>query len=132
MYVESQTELETAFSAGWVQTEVAWENGALDPENLTEFVRFSVQYGDAALICLGVRTARVTGVVFAQIFVRPGVGMSRAMELADGVVAIFNVNKIGRHTMTTAPSVQKFPAEQSGWIQVQVATDFYFDEDPPS
>lgn len=130
MFGDSQTTLETFFGSNWATTQVAWENEPFSSTIVDEYVRFSVQFDESYLAALGTRCHRILGAIAVQVFVRPGVGSARAMQLADAAAALFTNVVVSLHHFTT-PRIVKLPAVEPEWYQVQVISDFYIDKELP-
>lgn len=127
MYSASQEDLETHFQTNFTSTPVEFENAPLDISTLTEYVRHVIRFGAGKVTSLSGGCFRYQGAVIVQIFVKPGVGLARPMELADTISGLYRAAVIGGH-MFGVPEVTKHPAGGQGWVQVQVYCPFYFEE----
>lgn len=127
MYSGSQEDLETHFQTNFTSTPVEFENAPLDISNISEYVRHAVRFGSGKVTSLSGACFRYQGAVIVQIFVKPGIGLARPMELADTISGLYRAAVIGGH-MFGVPEVTKHPAGGSGWVQVQVYCPFYFEE----
>ena len=127
MFSDSQTSLETHFQTNYTATGIEFENVPLDISGLAEYVRHSVRFGSGKPTSIGGNCYRYVGAVIVQIFVKPGVGIARPMELADTVSGLYRSAVVGGH-MFGVPEVTKHPSGGLGWMHVQVYCPFYFEE----
>lgn len=130
-YASVQTALETYFKANWSSTQVEYENDSLDTDSLDEWVRFSIQFGDGIPMELGNKAFRYFGVVFVQIFNRPGVGNARMLLLGDLASNLFRVSLSVPPIRFEVPSLIKIPKVDAGFVQTQLSCSFYFEEIVP-
>lgn len=79
-----------AFRAAWsTTTEIAWDNVPFDAESRAEFVRFSLQHTGGDLVELTGSMFRRTAILFVQVFVKSMTGKSRALQLAEQAMGVF-------------------------------------------
>lgn len=89
-----------------------------------EWLRVCVQNAKGKRITLGNNPVyRYYGVCFVQIFVKPGTGSGRALEIADSITPIIR-DKLIHGVQFFVPNVIRI-GEYNGWYQVNVLTDFY-------
>lgn len=128
-FSSKQTAIETYFKNQWGSTtQIEYENDAWNPDLYDEYVRFSIQFGDAVAMELGNKAFRYFGVVFVQIFVRPAVGNARMLTLADTASGLFRTTLSVTGVKFLVPRITKFPNSAGGWVQTQLACNFYFEE----
>lgn len=126
MFNTSQTALETHFQTNFTETVVEFENEVLNTADLAEFTRFNVKYAVGKATSLGGKCYRYTGAVIIQVFVRPGIGISRSIDITDTISALYRNQVISEHFFGV-PMITKVASEPT-WSQVQVYCEFYFED----
>lgn len=131
-YAEIQKSIEQYFSTNWTETAKTFENAPFDSEIYNEFSRLSVRFGTIERRSLGISCFRVPGVAIIQLFVRPGIGINRLVELSDTATALFMntaipMDSTGDYIQFNTASLNKMAAEYNGWIQANVSITFYHD-----
>lgn len=128
MFGAKQTAIEEFFQDGLSSHQLVFENmGGVSPELFDEYLRLTVQFGDSYRMQIGGQAYRHPGLVMVQVMVKEGVGVSRAMVLADEVKDLF-LEAVHEGINFQVPYVTKQPVSEEGWFQVQVSVPFYFDE----
>lgn len=127
MFNSVQTSLETFFKNNWSHTAIVYENTPLNSELYTEFVRLAVMFASAAPSSIGNRCYRYWGNFTIQIFVKPGSGSARILQLTDYVSSLLRSQTVNSIVLGV-PVVVKIPQQEASWVQVNVLTDFYFEE----
>ncbi len=80
----------TAFRTAWGgTTPIAWDNVPFDSESRTEFARLSLQHISGELVELAGSMFRRQAVLFVQVFTAANAGKSRALQLGEQAMAIF-------------------------------------------
>jgi hypothetical protein len=131
-YEEVQSTLETYFKGLWTSTPLTFENVFFDSSEVSEFARFSVQFGESAQRALGGNCYRIIGVAFLQIFIKPNIGTFRLTELADiaaGHLANKRVALGSGFIHLWLPSLAKSTAARDGWVMGNLSCPFYFDSE---
>lgn len=122
-YLEEKLAIEGFFQANWTETEYVFENG--ESPAASEWVRFSIQNGDAFQASLGDNPAfRYPGVVFVQIFTLKDTGSGRALEIADAADLLFKLAVVDG-IVFKVPQIRKVNAQDTEWYQVNVSIEFY-------
>jgi hypothetical protein len=123
-YLQEKNAIENHFTTAWGSTTpIVFENGEA-PQDAVEWVRLSIQNGDAYQASLGDNPVfRHPGIVFVQIFTPKDDGSGRAIELADIVDGIFR-NAVFSGIRFRVPQLNKVPSD-SEWYQLNVSTEFY-------
>lgn len=124
--------LAESFNTYWAgETSVAWDNKTFRPDDVEEYVRFSVQHtpgasGPAGLEAGSAKRYRRLGFVFVQVFTKAGSGRARSDALVDKALKFFEVQAPPAGVAFQDPS----PAEvgrDGGWFQVNVSSGFQYD-----
>lgn len=129
MFKEKQAALEQHVKDNFSIAFLAYENTpAPNPDLVDEWARVAVLWGDSNRMQLGQPGAyRHPGLLAVQIFLKEGIGVDRAVALADAVSAALRDQVVSGINLLV-PRVQKSTVVDKGWFQLQVATPFYFDE----
>lgn len=82
--------INAAFATAWgATTDIAWDNVPFNMETADEFVRVSLQHVSGDAIELTGKLFRRTAVLFVQIFTAANAGKTRALQLGELALAIF-------------------------------------------
>jgi hypothetical protein len=129
VFREKQASLELYVKNNFDVAFLAFENTpSPNPEIISEWARIAVLFGDSNRMQLGQPGGyRHPGVLTVQVFIREGVGIDRGVELADTVAVALRDHVVDGVNLLV-PKINKIPFADKGWVQVQVATPFYFDE----
>lgn len=124
-YLAEKLAIEAYIQANWVSPPlITYENVGLNTAAPTEWVRITIQNGDAFQASMGDNPAfRYIGVLFFQIFLKPDAGSGRALELADTISTLFRAQTISGMTFRV-PQVQKVDSDAE-WYQVNVSIEFF-------
>lgn len=127
--------IETRFNTQWPlqfapdpALPIAWQNVHYDPVPGTNFVRFSVLFGQSVVAGLSGNTQlyRMPGTIIVQIFVGHDVGLRDVEGYADKVRAVF-INKTFSGVRCRDVEVAHLgPSEM--WHQTNVSIPFEYDE----
>lgn len=118
--------IETRFGDQFSATpNIAWPNTEFDPREVSEWVRFSTNYGQSDLSGTSpdTRFYRRSGVIFVQIFVNVNIGQKRALEIADEVESIWS--GWSANGVVIQDTIIEPVGEDDGWYQVNVSAAFY-------
>ena len=132
-YAASQLALESHFNTNWgATTPIAWQDVKpdFDAGNTSEWVLFSVLYGEAYQASLGLAPSnfhRFTGIVTVQVYTVLDIGSKTALEYADLVVAMFTGNIIGTINKMGTAEVNIIGDDGFNRYQVNVSCPFYYD-----
>lgn len=129
-----QTLIESYLQDNWTANTLIFENQPVNTELYEEWSRCTIQFGDTNRKSLGNSFYRTSGVLFFDVYVRPGVGSNRAVELIDTAVNLLRDKSLsptspdGTPTVHfLEPAVMKSYGEKTGWVSTQLAYSFYFD-----
>lgn len=120
-------------AAEWTDTPVAYPAMQFTPPAAGPWARLTVQWGDAFMRTLdGGNTVR--GVLFFDVFTKPGVGEGDGLALASKARGMFNRRDVPVAWPATgsvlfeAASGPRTDDGREGWLQHQVRVPFSFDE----
>jgi len=126
-FLTAKIELEQYFAANYSGTPVEYENAPLsDFSNLTEWVRFITTSASASQMSFGLVAYRYTGVIAAQIFIKPDIGSRRAYEISDLISNVFKSKVIGSYVFKVPEAI--VVGESEGWYQVNLIIPFWRQE----
>lgn len=131
-YEDVQTRLETHVKTLWTATALTFENVNFDPTSVSEFARFTVQFGEPSQRALGGSCYRIIGVAFLQIFIKPNIGTFRLVELADIASTMFANQRLplgAGYIHLWLPSLAKSTNARDGWVMGNLSCPFYFDSE---
>lgn len=124
-YEAEKLAIEAFLGANWPEaTPLVYENVSMNDTTVLEWIRVSIQNGDAFQASMGDNPAfRYIGVLFFQIFLKPDTGSGRASQLADVITTLFRAKTISGLTFRV-PQVNKVNSK-SEWYQTNVSIDFF-------
>ena len=136
-YAAVKQSVEVFFLTNWVSTPnntIQFDAAPFNSEPFTEYVQFTIQFGDMIRTSLASRCFRQFGMVMVSIKVRPGTGAHRKLVLA-GAAAILLNNAVVRPVAPLVAPAAKFresslydeSVERDGWVMAQVSCPFYYD-----
>lgn len=131
-YAEVQVSLETFVKANWLQTSIAFNNVPLVTENLAEFIRCDVAFGEAEQRCLPAGNYRQFGLLILSSFVRPNKGTYRLLQIAQELATLVRSTIIPATVDAPAiqlvvPSITNDYKARDNWVMAQVSCPFYYD-----
>ena len=95
-----------------------------------EWLRFYVRHGKAEQLEVNTRASQNLGRVLVLIFVPLGTGTTRAHQIADAVVGLFQVQSIGGAHFQAAEEPGLGATPDNKWFQVTVSIPFWFEHNP--
>mgnify|MGYP003635785188 CR=1 FL=1 len=116
------------FSAAEPTVEIAYPNVQYEPTKGTNWVRFTINWGQQDPASIGAlnNRYRTTGVITVQIFAAQGEGPVAALGIADNVVATLRGTTISG-IRTKGTRLQNIGGDD-GWFQINAITPFEYDE----
>lgn len=129
--------LEQWIAAEWAagpNTQIQYDNVAIDIANLTEYMQFTVRFGEAIKRSLPVGCYRQFGIILFSAKTKPDRGSARKLQLATLAAEILLNAVVTPVTPLVAPTVNlREPdlfddtRERDGWVMAQVSCPFYYD-----
>ena len=133
-YSEVQQSIEEFVKNSWTYTEVHYENVPFNSELFEEFVELFVLFGTSQKRSLASKCYRQPGLLLMNVKVKPGIGTTRALELANSAADMMASTVVTATLPLVAPTVNlkdptlyKSNSEELGWIKYQVSCPFYYD-----
>ena len=129
---EVQNLIVQRFDSQWYETEVEYANTRIDKDNLSEWVKLSIQFSPSIRIGFS-KAALRRGTIYVQSFTKIGIAQGRAIELAEKVAAVFvdwdieGLN-LSQHDITILgeKATMGITTTETNWFQVNCAIDFSF------
>ena len=97
---------EEDFQSRWSTTAIQFDTVGFNPQALTEYVAFSVKFGDATKRSLPVGCYRVPGLLIVSAFTKPGKGSVRKLQVATALAEMY-LNAVIRPTSPLVARVVK-------------------------
>jgi len=128
-------QFQTQFHASESGVPVAFDNinglyesdGSIISSTEDPYVALNIRPGNSQQASIGKRTWRNPGSIIVQVFVPEGTGDVRANEIAEAVAGALRGQTVdGVRFAATSPP--QFVAQDGGWWQTNVVTQFEYDE----
>lgn len=133
-YDVTQQSIEEFVKANWTHTEIQWDNVAFNSELFNEFLRCNIVFGEGSARTITQGCYRQVGLLMLSVFVRPGEGSARKLQLAAAAADMVRKQAIAATLPLVAPVVKmQVPdlfndnKERDGWVMAQVSCPFYYD-----
>jgi len=131
-FKESQASIEKYLGDHWSGNNIVFENEPLEADLYDEYASVVVAFGGTDKRAIE-NCYKVIGLLIVTVNVRPGVGISRALELANTLSPLLASYELPADPSLSAPVVQfvapslsKVQRPPPGWVQAQVSCPFYY------
>jgi hypothetical protein len=115
----------------WTKTPISWPNFPFDATDVSEFVKFNTQHGEAAKIEVGPSgMSRYPGVLFLGINIETGKGRGAALGYADDLADLFEREQIEGVKVLDAQPNAVGKSDDGSWYQFNMNFGFRWDERP--
>ncbi len=120
--------MDTQWTALYPSIDVFYQNTGQKASDGTTYLSLDILYGEAERKNIGVsyRNHRLKGFINVNVFVPRNTGSRTALGYADSVAGIFRDQNFDGVTCLS-PSVRELDQNKS-WLQVNIRTEFWFDE----
>jgi Bacteriophage related domain of unknown function len=123
------------FATAWgTTTQVQYDNTPLEVSNLTEYVQFTIRFGESIKRSLPQGCYRQFGLVIVTVKVKPDQASQRKLNLATAAAELLLNETVQPVSPLVAPSVRMREPdlfddtrERDGWVMAQVSCPFYYD-----
>ena len=98
-----------------------------DVNTLDKFIKLTISSAGTTQIDVGGNADRYTGIITIGIFIKANKGTNLARKIADDLKHIFHRRSFDGILCRTT-DIEYFPDNTDGWYQVNMNTEFYYDE----
>lgn len=136
MREEARKVITALIQTEWTGVAIVWENHPAPPASRTSWARFGIMFGRSTPAAVGTAHHRMTGHVWAQVFLPDGKGMKEAATAADRLEQIVGARQIaisgsgwtGHVTFESSIQGPEQSGGREGYKQFLVRADFRADK----